>query len=213
MEYSVWSLVAVDEPMCACVHAEMLQYYVQLFAILWTITHQAPLSWGFSRQEYWRGLPYPPLEDHPDPGMEPASLMSPALAGGFFTTSATWEAQMNLYCSSSPPENGNFGLLCSKLSDSWHDLPCPAQSWGRSSWSIAKNPFSPIHVTPLTMPYSGYPISPRLPPWWHPPALSFSGLDYRLHVLKSYWGHGINSHLLPSLLPHSFHSTPTKQQE
>ena len=47
---------------------------------------------GFSRQEYWSGLPFPPPGDLPDPGIEPTSLMSPALAGRFFTTSATWEA-------------------------------------------------------------------------------------------------------------------------
>ena len=45
----------------------------------------------FSRQEYWSGLSCPPPGDLPDPGIEPSSLMSPALAGGFFTTSATWE--------------------------------------------------------------------------------------------------------------------------
>ena len=66
--------------------------HVLLFAILWTIACQAPLSMGFSRQEHWSGLPCPPPGDLPDPGMEPASLMSPALAGRFFTTSATWEA-------------------------------------------------------------------------------------------------------------------------
>ena len=47
---------------------------------------------GFSRQEYLSGLPCPPSGDLPDPGIEPASLMSPALASSFFTTSATWEA-------------------------------------------------------------------------------------------------------------------------
>ena len=62
-----------------------------LFATLWTVAHQAPLSMKFSRQEYWSGLPFPPPGDLPDPGIEPASLISPALAGGFFTTSATWE--------------------------------------------------------------------------------------------------------------------------
>ena len=65
---------------------------VQVFATLWTVAHQAPLSTGFSRQEYWSGLLCPPLGDLPDPGIEPASLTSPALAGGFFTTSATWAA-------------------------------------------------------------------------------------------------------------------------
>ena len=54
-------------------------------------SHQAPLSMGFSRQEYWCGLPCPPPGDLPDPGIKPASLMSPALTGGFFTTGATWE--------------------------------------------------------------------------------------------------------------------------
>ena len=48
---------------------------------------------GFSRQEHWSGLPCPPPGDIPNPGIKPASFMSPALAGGFFTTSATWEAR------------------------------------------------------------------------------------------------------------------------
>ena len=47
---------------------------------------QAPLSMGFLRQEYWSGLPFPPPRDLPNPGIEPASPTSPALAGGFFTT-------------------------------------------------------------------------------------------------------------------------------
>ena len=48
---------------------------------------------GFSRQEYWSGLPYPPPGDLPDPGIDSVSLTSPALAGGFFTISAIWEAR------------------------------------------------------------------------------------------------------------------------
>ena len=67
--------------------------HVHLFATPWTVARQAPLSTGFSREEYWSGLPCPPPGDLPDPGIEPKSLMSPALAGGFLTTSATWEAQ------------------------------------------------------------------------------------------------------------------------
>ena len=51
------------------------------------------LSIGFSRQEYWSGLPCPPPGDLLDPGIKPMSLTSPALVAGFFTTSATWEAQ------------------------------------------------------------------------------------------------------------------------
>ena len=47
---------------------------------------------GLSRQEYWSGLPLPPLGDPPDPGIEPTSLKSPELAGGLLTTGAAWEA-------------------------------------------------------------------------------------------------------------------------
>jgi len=52
---------------------------------------------GFTRQEYWSGLLCPPPGDLPDPGIKPTSLMSPALAGGLFTASATWEAPVELY--------------------------------------------------------------------------------------------------------------------
>ena len=65
--------------------------HVWLFVMLWTVAHQVPLSMGFSRQEYWRGLLLPPPGDLPHPGIKPSSLVSPALAGRFFTTSATWE--------------------------------------------------------------------------------------------------------------------------
>ena len=77
--------------MCVCVLT-----HVQLFAIPWIVACQAPLSMGFSRQEYWSGLPFPTPEDLPDPGIEtlpsPTSLVSLALAGGFFTTNTTREA-------------------------------------------------------------------------------------------------------------------------
>ena len=62
---------------------------IQLFATLWTIACQTPLSMGFARQEYWSGLPCPPPGNLPDPGIELVSLTSPALADRFFTTSAT----------------------------------------------------------------------------------------------------------------------------
>ena len=66
-----------------CLHACMLNH-VQVFAIPWAAAHQAPLSLEFFRQEYWNGLPFPTPEDFPNPGIEPGSLASPALAGGFF---------------------------------------------------------------------------------------------------------------------------------
>ena len=76
-------------------HACMVSHFsrVWLFVTLWTIAHQAPLSTGFSRQEYWSGFPYPPPGHFPDPGIKPLSLSSPALAGESFATSATWKAK------------------------------------------------------------------------------------------------------------------------
>ena len=59
---------------------------VQLFATPWTVAHQAPLFMGFSWQEYWNGLPFPPPGDLPDRGIKLASLVSPVLAGRFFAT-------------------------------------------------------------------------------------------------------------------------------
>ena len=70
---------------------------VWLLVTLGTIACQAPLSMGVSRQEHWSGLPCPPPGHFPNPGIEPGSLMSPALAGGFFTTSATWKATYIYY--------------------------------------------------------------------------------------------------------------------
>ena len=66
--------------------------HVWLFATPWTVARQGPLSMRSSRQEYWSGLPCPSPRDLPQPGMEPMSLMSPALAAGCFTTGATCEA-------------------------------------------------------------------------------------------------------------------------
>jgi len=68
--------------MCMC--AKLLQLCLTLVT-LWTVPCQAPLSVGFSRQEYWSGFPCSPPGNLPDPGIEPMSLTSPALAGGFFT--------------------------------------------------------------------------------------------------------------------------------
>ena len=71
--------------------AKSLQLCLILFCNPMTAAHQAPLSMGFSRQEYRNGLPCPPPRDLPDPEIEPLSFASPALAGRFFTTSVIWE--------------------------------------------------------------------------------------------------------------------------
>ena len=65
---------------------------VWLFAAPQTMVHQAPLPMGFSRQVYWSGFPFPTPGDLPNPGIEPTSPVSPALAGRFFTHCATWKA-------------------------------------------------------------------------------------------------------------------------
>ena len=62
---------------------------VRLFVTPWTLAHQAPLSMEFSRQEYWSESPFPSPGDLPDLGIEPMSPVSPVLASGFFTISAT----------------------------------------------------------------------------------------------------------------------------
>ena len=82
-------------------YACMLSHFsrVRLYATLWTVACQVPLSMGFSRQESWSGFLWgfggllcPPPGGPPNLGIEPESLMSPAVAGGFFTASTTWEA-------------------------------------------------------------------------------------------------------------------------
>ena len=67
----------------ACLHTQWLGC-IWLFATLWIVAHQAPLSMRFSRQEFQSGLPFPPPGDLPDPVIERESIVSPALAGGFF---------------------------------------------------------------------------------------------------------------------------------
>ena len=94
-----------------------------------TVAHQAPLSMGFSRQEYWSGLPCPAPGDLPDPGIKPVSLVSPALAGGFFTTSATWETHV-LYQSSS--KRVSWTSIAGELVNDANP-PAPSQTYRISS--------------------------------------------------------------------------------
>ena len=81
-----------------------MRLYVWLFEIPWTVALQAPLHMAFSRQEHWSGLPGPSPGDVSRAGIEPTSLVSPALAVKFFTTSATWELNSPVHpLLSSPP--------------------------------------------------------------------------------------------------------------
>ena len=81
-------------------HACMLSQLgrVRFFVALWTIAHHIPLSMGFSRQEYWSGLPCSPPVDLPNPAIKPVPPEFPALSGRFFMTNATREAFPLAYC-------------------------------------------------------------------------------------------------------------------
>ena len=90
------AMLILSHPVCRCAPAKSLQSCLTLCTPR-DCSRQAPLSMGFSRQAYWSKLLCPSPRDLPDPGIEPASLMSPALAGRFFATSATWEALYSLF--------------------------------------------------------------------------------------------------------------------
>ena len=92
--FKTFSPVCVCVCVCVCVLSQFSR--VQLFVTPRTVAHQAPLSMGFSRREHWGGQPCPSPGDLPNSEIEPMSLMSPALADGFFPTSTTWEALLTL---------------------------------------------------------------------------------------------------------------------
>ena len=84
---------------CVCT----LSHFSCVSVMVWTVVCQGPLSMGFSRQEYWSGLPCSPSGDPPNPGTEPTSLIkSPALGGGFFTNSTTWGVFWDCVCMLNP---------------------------------------------------------------------------------------------------------------
>ena len=135
------------------------------FATPWTVALQLPPSMGFSRQEYWSGLPCPPPGDLPDPGIEPASLTSPALAGVFFTASTPgkplpfFHILLRLFgvCFL---EYSRFTTLCCfhcvtkwishvYPPPSWTPSPCPVSPKGHSL-SFRCSAFSPTPFTSLT---------------------------------------------------------------
>ena len=102
---------------------------VRIFATPWTVAHNAPLSMGFPRQEYWSGLPFPSLGNLPDPGMEP---VSPALADRFFTTEPP---------GTTPTPNVFPVILCK--SPHWNDSV--------SSWMLDPCQFSSVAQSCLTL--------------------------------------------------------------
>ena len=132
-------------------HAKSL-YHVWLFGTPGTVARQAPRSMGFSRQS-WSGFPRPPPGDLPDPGIQPTSLMSPALAGGFFTTKAIWEAwdelrQISNKSNGLQPQRDSVTLGWGLRNRAMETLPClPFLDLTSPDWAIepSEGKQSPFH--------------------------------------------------------------------
>ena len=138
---------------------------VQLFETLWTIAYQTLLSMGFPRQYYWSGLPFPSLGDLPDPGIEPTSLRSPALAGKFFTLVPPGEyqfssVQFSLLAVSDclqPHESQHARPPCPSPTSRVYSNSCPSCRWYHPAISSSVVPFSSC---PQSLPASGsFPMS------------------------------------------------------
>ena len=114
------SIISNPTPVKCCPFISLCVFscfsHVQLFATPWAIDHQAPLSMECSRQEYWSGFPFPPPGDLPHPRIKPSSPVSPALAGEFFTTSATFSPTVQF---------SSVAQLCPTLCDPMNcSMPC-----------------------------------------------------------------------------------------
>ena len=154
--------------------------------IPWTVVCHAPLSIGFSRQEYWNGLPCPPPGDLPDAGIEPVPLTSPALAGRFFTTSATWEAPL-------PRASDANDLTCVFTHVSVLDFPGGSDSKASVYQCGTRLPWRPTRGS-LTSP--SYLVRNRTlgPPLENNPEIPPSSRDEGLRLL-----HGLETNLATSL--------------
>ena len=149
---------------CVCVRAHMCTLsHVSLFMTPWTIVSQAPLSMGFSRQEYWSGLPFSPPGDRPNPGIKPMSLLSPALAGGFFTTAG-----------SGPGKGVSMSLSTSGLPDMTGSVYNKTQTFGEQGFH-SETP--PSFSLPSVLGSTG-PPAPRVAPGYAPPPF--------LHILPAH---------------------------
>ena len=156
----------IAEILLTCVCVLSCFSCVPRFVIPRTIARQAPLSMEFSKQVYWGGLPCPPSEDLPDPGIESESLSSPALAGEFFTTDATWEAQLTYSVQFShsvvsdslqPHESQHDRPPCPSPTPRVHSDSHPSSRWCHPSISSSVVPFSSC---PQSLPASGsFPMS------------------------------------------------------
>ena len=130
-------------PLLACILSHFSNAW--LFTTLWTVAHQALLSMGFCRQEYWSGLPCPPPGDIPNPGIKPVSLMSPALACMFFTTSTMWEQNENLW-SSFPPRGQPVFLLLRTIIYQVIQIRLCSKTWGIQCGNFYPGSTPRVHV-------------------------------------------------------------------
>ena len=160
---------------------------VWLFATMWTVAHQAPLSMGFPRQEYWSELLFPSPGNLPDPGIEPAS---PALAGGFFTTWIILAAKSLQSCptlcdpiDSSPPGSPIPGILQARTLE-WVAISF-SNVW---MWKVKVKSLSCVWLlaTPWTADHQA------------PPSMGFSRQEYwsgvPLPSPESYWRGALNQY-------------------
>ena len=145
---SIYAFYFFSLQFCISVCLCMLSRFscVWLFATPWTVAQQAPLSMGFPRQEYWRGLPFPPPGNLPNPGIEPVSPVALALAGRFFISWTTLEAPFELARPSKKKEKWikvvrtdililflNSGERINSSTFSNVTCSCSASGWGISS--------------------------------------------------------------------------------
>ena len=145
--------------------------HVWLLATTWTVAHRAPLSIGFPTEEHWSGLPFPPLRDIPNPGIQPLSPESPALAGRCFTTELPVAAAKSLQScptlcdpiDGSPPGSPVPGILQARTLE-WVAIAF-SNAW---KWKGKVKSFSPVWLfaTSWTTAYQA------------PPSLGFSRQEY-----------------------------------
>ena len=161
------------------------------------VAHQASLSMGFSRPEYWSGLSWPPPAALPHPAIQLASLMSPKFTGGFFTTSATWEARGVVGsdsegpcpCPGSSELSSQLGLVLGLIG------PVQQESW----WATEESPIRvdpPLGITliPNQTPQSNFhPLTPLVCLLAISPHLSFLYLELNFIFLFPYWTSWIKS--------------------
>ena len=137
--------------------------HVQLSVTPWTVAGQTPLSMGFFRQKYWSGLPFPPPGGLPNPEIKPMSLMSPALAEGFLTTSTAWEAleaSPSLHREWVPTRPVLLGP--GSLSHSTRELPSPLSARGPPDCSSRKR------VTSIFVNFTGSKTTSHSSEWLRP---------------------------------------------